>query len=428
MTVAPDGRRDPGGRRTGPARRIAAAALATAGLVAGFAAPAAAAPALAAAVRAAPAGAMTVEQAEAAVDTAYRSAEVASEQLDGAVAASTKAAAAVADARAAVTRQQQAVATLRVQLGNQAAASYRTGGLGVPAQMLLAGDPDRFLDSLSTAKALREQQGRQLGTLQDGLAALQARQAGLVTAEQTADRLTRQRTATKATLDSRAADAQAVLDRLAPAQRAQLVARARAAFAADQAAAPQLLAAADAQLSAASVSTDGGAGTDASTPTDSLELPGAGGGAGDGSNSRVTGGGSDGRVPDIATVPGEGVLPVVDDASVARVLAYAAAQLGHPYVWGATGPTAFDCSGLALRAWQQAGVTLPRTSAVQWATGRHVAPADMRPGDLVFFYTPVSHVGIYIGGGKMINASNPRTGVKISNVFTPAFVGAVRPA
>lgn len=108
-------------------------------------------------------------------------------------------------------------------------------------------------------------------------------------------------------------------------------------------------------------------------------------------------------------------------------LDFAYAQLGKPYQWGATGPSSFDCSGLTGGAWRAAGVSLPRTSQDQYGSGRQVAQSDLQPGDLVFFYSDIHHVGIYIGGGKMIHA--PRTGknVEIAGISTMPYAGAVRP-
>ncbi|OMQ13893.1 hypothetical protein A7K94_0220440, partial [Modestobacter sp. VKM Ac-2676] len=82
----------------------------------------------------------------------------------------------------------------------------------------------------------------------------------------------------------------------------------------------------------------------------------------------------------------------------------ALAQIGDPYVWGAGGPSAFDCSGLTQYAYAAAGIRLPHSSRVQATMGTAVSRAELQPGDLVFFYTPVSHVGMYIGNGKMVHA------------------------
>ncbi|MER6395945.1 NlpC/P60 family protein [Kitasatospora sp. NPDC001603] len=121
--------------------------------------------------------------------------------------------------------------------------------------------------------------------------------------------------------------------------------------------------------------------------------------------------------------------PAYDGPATGRAAAavrFAYAQLGKPYVWGATGPAGFDCSGLTGAAWRAADVKLPRISQDQWKTGLRVARGDLQPGDLVFFYPDLHHVGLYIGEGKMIHA--PRTGknVEVLPIDVMPYVGAVR--
>ncbi|HEX6878280.1 MAG TPA: NlpC/P60 family protein [Nocardioidaceae bacterium] len=106
---------------------------------------------------------------------------------------------------------------------------------------------------------------------------------------------------------------------------------------------------------------------------------------------------------------------------------YALAQVGDAYVYGAAGPDAFDCSGLTMMAWRQAGVSLPHSSSGQMSSGPSVPSSALQPGDLVFYYSPVSHVGIYIGNGKIVHAANPDSGVEVADVFSMPFSGAVRP-
>ncbi|MEU2349902.1 C40 family peptidase [Modestobacter sp. NPDC049651] len=91
----------------------------------------------------------------------------------------------------------------------------------------------------------------------------------------------------------------------------------------------------------------------------------------------------------------------------------ALAQQGDPYVWAAAGPDAFDCSGLTQYAYAAAGVKLPHSSLSQSKLGTPVSRADLRPGDLVFFYSPVSHVGMYIGNGQMVHAPTSGSVVKV---------------
>jgi cell wall-associated NlpC family hydrolase len=111
----------------------------------------------------------------------------------------------------------------------------------------------------------------------------------------------------------------------------------------------------------------------------------------------------------------------------AAAVRYAMAQVGDAYVYGAAGPNAFDCSGLTMMAWAQAGVGLPHSSGAQAGSGPHVSSGNLRPGDLVFYYSPISHVGIYIGNGLIVHAANPGAGVRVAGVFSMPYSGAVRP-
>lgn len=109
------------------------------------------------------------------------------------------------------------------------------------------------------------------------------------------------------------------------------------------------------------------------------------------------------------------------------VLAYAKSQVGKAYVWGAAGPSSFDCSGLTMAAWAQSGVSLPHNSTAQYNSGRRVSESELQPGDLVFYYSPISHVGLYIGDGQVVNALNPGSGVQLSGLHDMPYSGAVRP-
>jgi cell wall-associated NlpC family hydrolase len=110
----------------------------------------------------------------------------------------------------------------------------------------------------------------------------------------------------------------------------------------------------------------------------------------------------------------------------AQALQAAISRLGYPYIWGAAGPTSFDCSGLMMWAYQQVGISLPHFTVSQYNSGVHVARSDLEPGDLVFFFPNISHVGMYIGNGMMIDAPNFGENVKVQPIYWNAFVGAVR--
>lgn len=116
------------------------------------------------------------------------------------------------------------------------------------------------------------------------------------------------------------------------------------------------------------------------------------------------------------------------DSRAARAIAFAYGALGKPYVWGATGPDSFDCSGLTQAAWRAAGVSLPRTTYTQINAGQRVPRSQLAPGDLVFFYSGVSHVGLYIGNGRMIHAPRPGAPVRIAPIDEMPFAGATRVA
>ena len=125
---------------------------------------------------------------------------------------------------------------------------------------------------------------------------------------------------------------------------------------------------------------------------------------------------SDVRVPSVSA-----------SGRAAAAVNYAMAQVGDAYVYGATGPDAYDCSGLTMASWAQAGVALPHSSSAQYSSGPQVPASALQPGDLVFYYSPISHVGMYIGDGMIVHAANPSTGVQVTGLYSMPYSGAVRP-
>ena len=120
--------------------------------------------------------------------------------------------------------------------------------------------------------------------------------------------------------------------------------------------------------------------------------------------------------------------PPAPNANVAAVLAAAYSMIGTPYQYGGSSPeTGFDCSGFTMWSWSHAGVYLPHSSAAQFASLPQVAQSDLQPGDLVFFYSPISHVGIYVGGGSMIHSPQTGSVVSVVPIYWDSFVGAARP-
>lgn len=116
------------------------------------------------------------------------------------------------------------------------------------------------------------------------------------------------------------------------------------------------------------------------------------------------------------------------NAAAQRAVDFALAQVGKPYVFGAAGPDAYDCSGLTMEAWKRGGVNLPHLASDQYNYGVHVGADELQPGDLVFLYNPIGHVSIYIGHGMLVSAPQPGENVKIVPFayFRSDFTGATR--
>lgn len=131
-----------------------------------------------------------------------------------------------------------------------------------------------------------------------------------------------------------------------------------------------------------------------------------------------------------ATWLGSGILDEIRGGATARgekAVAYATAQIGKPYQWGAEGPKAYDCSGLTSQAWASAGRGIPRTSQAQWQQLKKVDVEDMRPGDLVIYFRDASHVGMYIGDGSIVHAPRPGRTVTVAGAGSMPILGVVRP-
>jgi cell wall-associated NlpC family hydrolase len=125
-----------------------------------------------------------------------------------------------------------------------------------------------------------------------------------------------------------------------------------------------------------------------------------------------------GQYPDIS-------IPTANTVG-AQALTAALSRRGDPYVWGAAGPGQFDCSGLVVWAFAQEGISLPHFTGDLWNSGVHIPRADLEPGDLVFFFADISHVGIYLGNGLMVDAPDFGEAVQVQPVFWSAYAGAVR--
>jgi peptidoglycan DL-endopeptidase CwlO len=122
--------------------------------------------------------------------------------------------------------------------------------------------------------------------------------------------------------------------------------------------------------------------------------------------------------PVSAPAPSAGAQAAVDAAL---------SQVGKPYVWGAAGPNSYDCSGLTMWAWAHAGVSMPHNSGMQYAATPRVAQSDWQPGDLLFFGSPIHHVAMYIGGGRMVEAPYSGASVRVNSAYRSDYAGAGRP-
>jgi peptidoglycan DL-endopeptidase CwlO len=119
-------------------------------------------------------------------------------------------------------------------------------------------------------------------------------------------------------------------------------------------------------------------------------------------------------------------IQVTGDTLGEQALRFALTKLGDEYVWGAAGPSTFDCSGLVMWAYEQVGVQLEHFTGDQWNEGEHISRSQLEPGDLVFFYQDIGHVGLYVGNGMMVDAPTFGQPVQIQPVMWNVYVGAVR--
>jgi cell wall-associated NlpC family hydrolase len=301
-----------------------------------------------------------------------------------------------------LAQQQVRVGLLQASMGQLAAARYRAGGVDETLQLILSDDPTTFLDQASSLDQIGRRQDTALRRVT--VARQQLAQDKLAVAQQVGQlaKVKKQLQAQKRAVEGKLAEAKRLLNSLRAEERARLLAAQRAA---------RLRALAAARAAAAER-----ASRDEERSSDSGDTGDTGGGSGGSSGgSSDSGGGGD------STYDG----PASGRAAVAVRTAFA--QLGDPYVWAADGPGSFDCSGLTSYAWRAAGVSLPHSSRAQYASGRKVSRSDLRPGDLVFFYHPISHVGIYIGGGRMIHAPHPGASVTVASISRGSYAGAIRP-
>ena len=260
-----------------------------------------------------------------------------------------------------------------MQAGQVALAQFQNRHLDAAAKLLLSEDSDDFLSQMSTVEKVSENQN---SALQD----YQEEQAKLTELERSTETETAQLKKEQAELDklrtssdSKIAESKTVLAKLTEEERQRI-------------AAEEQKAREEAQAAAEGTTTPGT--TTSTTTTDT----------------------------------------VVDGSSKgAQALAFAKSQLGKPYRYASAGPNAYDCSGLTSAAWAKAGVSLPRTSQTQIGVGRSVSKSELQPGDLVFYYGGITHVGLYAGNGQIVHAPRPGKSVEYASLDSMPFAGARRP-
>ncbi len=292
-------------------------------------------------------------------------------------------------------------------VNDMAGAAYASGGIEPSLQALLADDPQNFLEQSATLDQVARSQSTSLRRTQTARLLLAQLQAQLAQQETAARQASSDAAAQKKLISDKLAQAQALLSSLKAADRKRLEALQAAKRAASEKAARLARERAARDAARPSTGSNGNADNGGSN----------GGGGNSGGGSTGVGGNGGGGGGDNGGGGNGGGSP----SSRARIaVAYALAQVGDSYVAGADGPSSFDCSGLTMAAWRRAGVSLPHYSYSQYAVTQHISRSELRPGDLLFYFgSGAHHVSMYIGGGMMVSASNPRAGVEIIAAWGP---------
>ncbi|MFD1661593.1 NlpC/P60 family protein [Streptomyces caeni] len=331
-------------------------------------------------------GRPSLEEVEKKVDELYHQAESATDEYNAAKEKTAKQRKRVDTLLDDVAERTQRLNEARDELGSFAAAQYRTGAAAPDtATFLLADSPQDYFDQTQLMDRLTSRQKDAVDQYVTEQSATMQKRREAAKSLQTLTESQQKLRATKADVQKKLATARQLLSDLTAEEKARLAAIEKKKQEEAQRQAEELARQQAAQQAARQQSSSGtttGTSGSSSTSTDS------------GSTSTDT----------YAT-------------KAAKALDFARAQIGKPYVWGATGPDSYDCSGLTQAAWKAAGVTLPRTTYDQVNAGTTVSLADARPGDLIFFYDDISHVGIYIGNGMMIHAPKPGAYVREESIY-----------
>ncbi|MFH8514952.1 NlpC/P60 family protein [Streptomyces gelaticus] len=338
----------------------------------------------------------SVEDVQKKVDDLYRQAGTATQQYNRAKEASAAQRAKVDALLDDVAKRADKLNEARRTLGAYAAAQYRSGSITPNATFFLADDPQSYFDQSQLMDRMTSRQQQAITDFRTQQAKASKKRAEAVRSLETLTTTQNTLRTSKQDVQTKLGEARTLLSKLTAEEKARLAEierkkEAEARRKAEELAKQQAAAKAEAERKAEEAAKESGGGS------------GTGTGTGPGSDSSAT-------------------------TKAEKVLAFARAQIGKPYVWGATGPASYDCSGLTQAAWKSAGVDIPRTTWDQVKTGTRVATADLRPGDLVFFYDDISHVGIYKGDGMMIHAPKPGADVREESIYYMPIYGSVRPA
>lgn len=329
----------------------------------------------------------SIEDVRAELDGLYREAEVATEAYNAADEKATEQEERLTKLRGDLTRAEDRVADLHDLAGAAARTQYRGGDLAATGIQLLLGDhPDQALDEASQSRQLMRNLVNVAGRQRTARAELSARTDAAAKQLRKLRSSRADKAEAKESIEGRIAEAEEIEAGLEAEQVRQLAALERKD-------------AAEAEARWTDSGTDSGSGSGANS--------GAGGGT---SSKNGSGGGGTSAVGAAATA--------VD---------FALAQIGKPYVWGATGPSSYDCSGLTSAAWAAAGHPIPRTSQAQWQGLTRVSRTSAQAGDLIIYYSDATHVGMYIGGGQIVHAPRPGRTITTAPAASMPILGVVRP-
>ncbi|OON74162.1 C40 family peptidase [Streptomyces tsukubensis] len=351
----------------------------------------------------------SVEEVQKKVDSLYHQAGVATQKYNAARESTAAQRETADDLLDEVAERTEKLNAARHKLGGYAAAQYRSntsGGLSDAATLLLADDPQGYFEHTHVMSRLTERQQKTVDAYEAERSSARKKRAE---AEKSLKSLTDAQAdlkSSKQDVQDKLSEARGLLEKLTAEEKKRLAAlEKKKQEAAERKAEESRKKQAAEEKKRAEEKKGTGAGTDT----------GSGSGTGSGSSTGGGGGTSAGSTAGYS-------------AKAKKVIAFARSQIGKPYVWGASGPGSYDCSGLTQAAWKTAGVDLPRTTWDQVEVGQRVSIDNAVPGDLVFFYDDISHVGIYIGGGQMIHAPKPGANVRVESIYYMPLYGVARPA